>query len=178
MSRYVTTIARIAGSLSRFTPTTWSRRQLPSLCRARSSVRTSRPGGLGRWRVEDEPVDPELAHGLDELAEVDRLADVAVRAQAVAGDDVLLFAGRGEDHDRQQARAGVGPDAPQHLEAVDLGELQVEQHELGRGGAPGVGAGAEQPVEGLGPVAGQEDLVLDVVLRERAAGQRLVGGVV
>src|SRR5256714_11262887 len=118
---------------------------------------------LGGRLVQDEPVEPELADGLDELTEIHGLADVAVRAQPIPGHDVPLLPGRGEDDDREQAGARGGADAPQYLQPVDLGGLQVEEDELGRGGLPPGGAGAEQGNPGPGPLPGPEELVLGVV---------------
>src|SRR5205823_8526070 len=52
-----------------------------------------------------------VQHRLHELSEVDRLPDIAVRAQPIAQDHVPLLARRGEDDDRQQAGAFVRADA-------------------------------------------------------------------
>jgi hypothetical protein len=71
-----------------------------------------------------------------------------------------------------RAGPGVVPDAAKHLDAVDLGELQVEQHDLGEE----VGVG--EIVEGLDPVAHDDDVVPHIGPAQRAEGERLVVGVV
>src|ERR1051326_8268633 len=59
-----------------------------------------------------------------------------------------------------------------------LGSFRSSSTSSGAAGCPACAPGAESQSKGLGPVAGQDDLVLDVVLRERATRQRLVVGVV
>src|SRR5207247_4186651 len=92
-----------------------TREQLPGAGRDAHHPRWPPPvsgGGSPRRRlVQHQPVEPELAHRLHELSEVDRLPDIAVRAQPIARDHVPLLARRGEDHDRQQAGAFVRADA-------------------------------------------------------------------
>ena len=46
-----------------------------------------------RGLVEQQPVHAQRADGIDKLAEVDRLADIAVGAQGVAASEVLLLIG-------------------------------------------------------------------------------------
>src|SRR5581483_6492075 len=77
---------------------------------------------------------------------------------------------------REKSRALVGADSFQHLEAVDLGQLQVEQRDARQDArvAAGVGAGGEKIIERLGAVARDHHFVLDVVFLERAQGQRFV----
>ena len=63
------------------------------------------------------------------------------------------------DDDRQQPGALVGPQPPQHLQPVDLRQLEVEQHQ--RRQVPGRGrrgAGAEQVLQRLDAVADDHDL--------------------
>src|SRR5260370_4061709 len=43
---------------------------------------------LGGEFVQQEPVEPEIGHGLGELPELDRLADIAVDAEGVAADQI------------------------------------------------------------------------------------------
>src|SRR5262249_10522401 len=80
----------------------------------------------------------------------------------------------------QQVGARVGTDVLENLEAVEPGQLEVEQHDLGEVArvAPGVGAGREQEVERLGAVTRHLDVVADLVLAEGAQGQLDVVGVV
>src|SRR5688572_13801580 len=123
-----------------------TRRKLGSSSTRRMSapvMRWSRAGGGWGGAVEDEPVEAELADAVHELQEVDRLAHVAVGAEAVAVQEVTLFVGRGEDDDGQVLGALVGAEAAQHLQAVELGQLEVEQHHL----REEVPVGGEQVVE-------------------------------
>ena len=62
----------------------------------------------------------------DELARRERLRHVVVRAQLEARDAVDLLVARGEHHDRQP-RAGA--DRAAHVEAVGVGQLQIEDRE-------------------------------------------------
>src|SRR6185503_8796477 len=126
------------------------------------------------WRrlVEDEPVHPDLPYVLDEPREVDWFADVAVRAKLVAAQEVGLLLGRREDHHGQELRLRVRAQLPKHFEAVDLRQLQVEQHDLRVGLiAFGVRAAPEQPVKRFGAVANDDDAITDGVLRESAQSE-------
>src|SRR5205807_8021661 len=126
-----------------------------------------------RGLVENEPVHPDLARRSDELGEVDRLPDVAVRAQLVSANQVRLGFRRGEDHDRQEARAWVVADPPKHLEPVDLRELEIEKDQLRLRWSR-----TEQAFARLGTVTIAAGLVAEVVVAERAKLQGLVVGVV
>src|SRR5207248_9433817 len=83
------------------------------------------------WLVEEHPVQAQLADGLGELLEVDRLDDVAVDAQLVTLHDVALFAGGGEHDHREGPRLWIGLDAAQHLHAIDQRQLEIEQDHRG-----------------------------------------------
>ena len=53
------------------------------------------------WRrclVDDEPVDAEQFHRLDELLEIHGFPNVAVDPKVVGGDHVLVFFRRGQHH--------------------------------------------------------------------------------
>src|SRR4051812_29064721 len=82
-------------------------------------------GSTASRAVHRQPVQPELAHRVDELVEVHRLADIAVRPEVVALDDVALFVGGREDHDRQGAGGILVADAVENFEAANLRQLQV-----------------------------------------------------
>ena len=80
-----------------------------------------------RGRVRDAAQG--RAHTREQLLGVERLRDVVVGA-GVEGPDLLrLLMVRGEDDDRHR---GERADAAQHLEAVDIGESEVEDDEVGR----------------------------------------------
>src|SRR3970282_1646156 len=74
----------------------------------------------------------------------------------------------------------VGADRLQHLAAIDLGQVEVQQHDRGqlRGVAVGVPAPGEQVVERGGAIAAPHQLVGDLRLLEREPGQLDVVGVV
>jgi len=129
-----------------------------------------------RGGIEHQPIEPELAHGFDERVEIHRLAHIAVDAELIAGDDVALFVRRGEDGYRQQRGAGIGAQALQDLQAVDLGQLEIEQDQLrlDQGIAPGMVAGAKQIIQRLGAIARDDDLVQNIALAQRAQRKRLV----
>ena len=76
----------------------------------------------------------------DQLAEAERLDDVVVGAELQEHDAIdLLTAGADHDDRHRAARAQLPAD---HL-AVEVGEPEVEQDEIGRVGAERVGAGGD-----------------------------------
>src|SRR5688572_1434232 len=97
---------------------------LSSTSSARSGDRSVDMWG---WLVEDEPVEAELTDGLDELLEIDGLADVAVRPAGVPVYQVPLLLGGGEDDDRQEAGPLGRSQLAQYIQPADLGKLEVEE---------------------------------------------------
>src|SRR5262249_28553472 len=84
-----------------------------------------------RWLVHD---GTEYAHPRDrvpELVEVDRLHDIGVHAELVAPHHVLLFMGGGQHHHGNHPQPLVGLDPLQHLQPIDLRQLEIEQHDRG-----------------------------------------------
>jgi hypothetical protein len=76
-------------------------------------------------------VDP-AQHAADagvEHPRLDRLDDVVVGPRLEAGDDVHVVASGGQHDD---GHVPDGPQAPAHLESVDAGQHQVEDHDVGR----------------------------------------------
>src|SRR5262245_27849759 len=112
------------------TPPTAGRRAFrPSARSAKSS-----PAALDRrlpQRIEIVPVAPDVGDDGDVLIEVHRLHDIAVHAEQIAFGDVPVLLGGSEDDYRNPAGPLVGLDSPQYFQSVDLGQLQVEQYELG-----------------------------------------------
>src|SRR6266566_1731056 len=135
---------------------------------------------LVRRLVQQQPVEPDLRHGSRERLEVHRLDDVAVGAKPIGCRDVGLFARRGEDDDRDGAGALVRLQPSQYFESVDLGELQVEQHDLRHDPdvAQRVTAVAEKEIQSLGAVPGDKYLIREVARLEGAQRQLGIGGVV
>ena len=74
----------------------------------------------------------------------------------------------------------VGPELPEHLEAIDSGHHDVEQEQPGPVGVTpgGVGAAGEQEVEGLGAVLDPHEVVGDVLAAQRPHAQVRVGRLV
>ena len=103
-----------------------------------------------------------------ELAELHRLHDVGIDAELVELDQVRRLARGGQHHDRNRAAVVVGLDGLQHLEAVDLRHLDVEQdHDRVAARARSKCAPAVQVVQRLRAVAHDHDLVGEVVLVQR-----------
>ena len=75
-----------------------------------------------------------------ELGEVHRLADVAVGAKPVAFQPILILDRRRENDDRQELRSRIGADSLQHLVAVELRQLQIQQNQLRQLGCAAVGS--------------------------------------
>jgi len=85
-----------------------------------------------------------------ELGEEDRFEHVGVGPERIAVQEVCVLARGGEDHHREQLRALVGADAPEHLQSVDAEQLQTEQDQ--RGDRPFFTALAQQIVERFDPI--------------------------
>src|SRR6202041_2538346 len=100
---------------------------------------------------------------------------IAVGAVAIAGNDVFVEFGAGQDHHGDVLGSLVGPQPAQHLQPVDLGQLQVEQDEAGR---RYVAAFGEEKSQGLGTVVGYRDFVEDLVSLQGPDRQGLVVGIV
>src|SRR5690606_3957240 len=62
-----------------------------------------------------------------ETWEGDRFSYIAVGAGLITTRHVLFLAGRGEHHYRDAPGAGIGTHPSKHFEAVELGQLEVEQ---------------------------------------------------
>src|SRR5262245_48621503 len=93
-----------------------SGRNLSFISRGRQAVTARR-----RSLVQEQPIQSELADSRHKAVEIDRLADVAVRAVSVRPYHVRLLLGRGQDDDAHQLRPRVGPQPPEHFQAVQAG---------------------------------------------------------
>jgi hypothetical protein len=92
------------------------------------------------------------AHGLhpgQQLGQPDRFDQVVVRAEAQAAHDGTLVAVRGQHQHRQ---VGDLAELAQHLQAVDVGQAQVEQHQVG---VVVAGQGVRAALDPGRPVAGR-----------------------
>ncbi len=102
-------------------------------------------------------------HARQHLAWRERLRDVVVGAPLEAEELVHLGAARREEQHRRVARRGLGAHLAQHLEAVQAGEEEVEEHE--------VRMRCEDPLEPLLAVLGEQHavaLLLEVVAQQFA----------
>src|SRR3989454_2773040 len=133
-----------------------------------------------RRLVEQQPVHPQLADGIREGAEFDRLSHVAVGADLVAPEHVFILARRGQHHHGNQFRPGIGAQLLQYLEAAQFRQFQIEENDRGHAleVAPCVLAPAEDELERLVTVARDDDFVRYFSLPQRAQGELLVIGVV
>ena len=86
-------------------------------CRGRGVV-----GRRHRRAATDDGADAR-----DELAEAERLDDVVVGAELQPDDPVDLFGARGHHDDRH---VGARPQLAAHVEAVAVGQAEVEQHHV------------------------------------------------
>src|SRR3981081_4330623 len=116
-----------------------------SLLRARIDSR--------RQAIDQNPVATRFGDLFDKCREVDRLHDITVHAEGVAGDDVALLGTGGQHHHWDRLSSFVRLDLTQNLDAVDLWHLQVEEHQL-RGSirSRGVETTAQEEVERFGTV--------------------------
>ena len=70
-----------------------------------------------------------MLHALEEIELVQRLHEVVVRAELAPAHRVAIAAEARHHHHRKRLGALIRPDAPQELEAVDLRQHHIEQHE-------------------------------------------------
>jgi hypothetical protein len=89
------------------------------------------------------------ANPRDELTEPERLHHVVVGADLQEPDAVELVLARGDDDDRDVA---PGADAAADLAAVEIGETEIQQHEVSRFGgvhglSPAANPGRREPFE-------------------------------
>src|SRR5258706_14108119 len=124
--------------------------------------------------------EPEILDHLydpDELLEIDRLGDVAVRVQVVGAQNVALGR-RGREHDhRDLFEIVVSLDLLQHFAAVLFRQVQVEQDQV-RLESVGVFAFAPEKGQRFDPVLHDAHVVQYLALLQRLHGQPDVAGVV
>ncbi len=87
------------------------------------SARTQRRRAARRAAAHDGP------HTCEKLGALERLYEVVVRAEVEALNAVLKLSPCGEDQDRHVV--GLA-EAAQHLNAVDLRESEVQDHQIGQ----------------------------------------------
>jgi hypothetical protein len=134
----------------------------------------------GRLLIEEHPVDTKLTDRCGKSRELYRLAYITIRAELVAPQHVFVLARGRKNDDRDGLRARIGAHALEHVESTQLGKLEIEHDHCGhlRRIAPGVFAGAEEEIDRLAPVAGDDDFVREVGLAQRAQRKFLVSRIV
>src|SRR5687768_701850 len=130
--------------------------------------------------VQQQPIQTQLAHGLDELRKIDRLADVAVSAKRITVNKILFLFRRGQYHHGKKFCAFVRAYSLEHFEAVDFRKLEVEQGHARQLGdvAARERSCAEEKIQSFHAVAGDDHVILDVVFLQRPQRQFLVVGIV
>src|SRR5438105_13270571 len=113
---------------ARASPTPRPPRDLPRAPRAENGV-----PWLLRRVIQQQPVKSDICDRACECVEIHRLDDVTVGTTLVRLFDVRLFARGRQHHNRYASRAGIAFQATQHFETIDLGQLEVEQDDLGSG---------------------------------------------
>src|SRR5688572_26267713 len=113
--------------------------------------RYCRPADVRGWLIEREPVAPQRLHRLVEGAVLDRFPDAAVGAELVALSQFSRLGGGDQHDDGGRSGARARPQGAEHVGAVHAGELEVDQHETGQGGAEAVpvASAGEEIVERL-----------------------------
>ena len=125
------------------------------------------PTSIGPFRAVRSTSAHDGPHARHELARGERLDHVVVGAELEADDPVDLLTARGQHDDRN---VGLGPDQAAEVSSVPVGEHHVQQDQVGRRCAPGLGGlldrsrdlGVEAlPSQVLGERLGDRLLVLD-----------------
>src|SRR5688572_13476750 len=84
-----------------------------------------------RRLVDDGPERTELTDSINEGAKVHRLHHIGICSELVAADEILLFARRGEHHDRNGLERLVRLQRTEHVQPIELWHLQIEQQYRG-----------------------------------------------
>ena len=73
-----------------------------------------------RRLIPDQPVEAQHMDDLLKIIKIDRLADIAVGAEFIAFDHILLLGGRGKNDNRKQPGQLIAANLSQDLQAVYL----------------------------------------------------------
>src|SRR5262249_8183884 len=131
--------------------------------------------GRGRF-VQLDPVAHQLRDDFREFRKLDWLPNVAVRAQAIAVDEILLFDRRREYSDGHKFCSVIRAHSPQHFDPIQLWQVQINQY---YGGglfwfSELVTSCSEQIVKGLESILHSDDGVRESSLVQRAHEQSFV----
>ena len=80
--------------------------------------------------VDAQPIDAKLASRLEKERKIHGLAHETVRPEVVTSQHIVFLPAGGQDDDRNSAGPLVGAHAPQHVETIELGKVQIEQNDL------------------------------------------------
>ena len=110
------------------------------------------------------------------MKKIYRFADIAVRPQAVAADNIFFLAGRCEYDNRQKPRPCTGSDLFQNVVPAEARQVQIQQDKLWHCGgvAPGIFPGPEKIVERFDTIPDNDNLVFQLVSFQRAQSQYLI----
>jgi hypothetical protein len=148
---------------------------------SRGVSRTVEPATVTSRRVGSSSIGPRVRHprasehGSDpgvQLIHGERLGEVVVGARLETVDLVAFVAARREDDD---GRRGLAPNAPDHIDAIEIGQAQVEQHQVRSVGVPEAHrfvsrGGGEDFVSAAAEVLGQGLSSAGFVLDEQQRG--------
>src|ERR1035441_7675412 len=132
---------------------------------------------FGRQLYDGEPEVLDGLHHLHELPQVHRLFDVAVDVQPVGFENVFFPGGQRQYYDGYPLEVVIGLDLRQHLAAILLRQVEVEQDQIG----PRRRCKLAFPPEvgyGFDPIPGDAQIVPQPVRAERLPGQAHIGRVV
>src|ERR1043166_4811624 len=157
-------------------PAPRSARRISSASVGLSSTRRTRSDFLSIYfgrLVQEQPVKSQVSHGGGESLEVHRFDDVAVFPQLVALHDVLLFFRRGEYDNWNTLGARIALDPPQHFDAIDLRQFEIEKDNFRAvlDFASGVRAFAKNKLDRFGAVACDLDSIAEFGFTQGALGQ-------
>jgi hypothetical protein len=133
--------------------------------------------GGGSFNTNQEA---ELLCRFHELGEIHRLANIAVGAEVIAFNDILLLP-RGSENDHGKSSGTlVCAQTLEHFQAIHLGQLQIQQDHGGHNAqvTPSIRSGPKQEIERLHTIARDNYFVRDVAFLKGEKSQLLVIGIV
>ena len=74
----------------------------------------------------------EFVDARQEAVKLDRLGPVVVKARRKRGCDVLWHGVGRQRHDAAPVQGRLGAQAAHHVQAIDVGQLHVQQQQVGR----------------------------------------------
>src|SRR5277367_2037332 len=99
-----------------------------SIERIRNGLCMSLPNAARRRLVDERPENAQFLDGIYKLMKIDRLHNIGIHAEFVAGHQVFFFSRRGQNDHRNQSELGVGLDFLQDLQAIYFGKFQIQEN--------------------------------------------------